>query len=172
MQLSAILAELTGRARNLGLTDSEWAARAGVRKETLSRLRHRATCELDTLRALAQAVGATIGILPAPPVAEAPDGRFPRAVNRHYEERLLAMVSSGDLSLQTWRAAGPSFFMAGLAVMIASVRGMPRARLLELAETLHAGSSVPEVFNLWLSGSPVRPSRFLPLLREGLRRAA
>jgi len=40
----------------LGLTDTAWANRAGVWKETLSRLRRREACDFETLRSLAHAV--------------------------------------------------------------------------------------------------------------------
>jgi hypothetical protein len=48
--------------------------------------------------------------------------------------------------------------------MIASVWGLDRRALLDLAEQLHAGSSQVGVFAPWLERSPVRPSRFLPML--------
>jgi hypothetical protein len=64
--------------------------------------------------------------------------------------------------------------MAGLAVMVASVSEpeFDRRSLLELAEALHAGSSQVGVFGMWLERSPIRPSRFLPMLSAGLRHAA
>jgi hypothetical protein len=62
--------------------------------------------------------------------------------------------------------------MAGLAVMLAGTRGFERGRYLALGEALHRGSSRVEVFAEWLARSPVRPSRFLPLVRARRGRAA
>ena len=61
------------------------------------------------------------------------------------------------------RAAGPAYFMGGLAVLLAGVRGADRQRLLELAETIHPGVSTPEVFGAWLAASPLQPSRSLDI---------
>jgi hypothetical protein len=92
------------------------------------------------------------------------DGHFPAEVDRDYEERFAELCASRDLDFSRWRNAGPPFFMAGLAVMLASVEGHDRRALLSLAEQLHPGASEPAVFSRWLERSPVRPSRFLPLM--------
>ncbi len=94
----------------------------------------------------------------------AADVRFPARVDREFEERLLALCASGDLSPEHWRHLGPDFFMSGLAVMVASMSGFDRRALLDLAERLHSGSTQVAVFAEWLRCSPVRPSRFLPML--------
>jgi hypothetical protein len=159
--LAVILNTLTRQARELGFTDSEWAVRAGVRKETLSRLRHRQSCDFETLRSLAQAVGARLGVLEVHRPDSTVDGNFPTAVDREYEERLVDLGVSGDLDPGRWAGIGPTFFMAGIAVMLASVRGRDRRGLLALAERLHPGSSEVSVFNQWLQRSPLRPTRFL-----------
>jgi hypothetical protein len=169
--MQTVLSALRREARRRGLNDSSWAAAAGLRKETLSRLRGRATCDFATLEALARAVGATVTVASGAPAQTTPDGHFPAAVDRDYEARLLALCTSGTLDPGEWRGAGPSFFMAGLAVMLAGVRGFDRGRCLALAEALHPGSGAPEVFALWLARSPLRPSRFLPMLKAR-RRAA
>jgi hypothetical protein len=70
-----------------------------------------------------------------------------------------------------WSSLGPKFFMAGLAVMLASAPHFDRRALLTLSESLHPGASEPEVFARWLKRSPVRPSRFLPMLDVELRHA-
>ena len=163
---------LTRQARSLGLTDTEWAARAAVRKETLSRLRQRRNCDLATLHALAQVVGVRIGVLDANAPGSTADGHFPAKVNRGFEEQLLHLCASRDCDRERWENLGPAFFMAGLAVMVAGVKGFNRSELCALAEQLHPGSSQPEVFSLWLARSPVRPSRFLPLLATLVQRAA
>src|SRR6266404_2891753 len=79
--LAQTVAALTGRARALGLTDTAWANRAGVWKETLSRLRSRETCDFETLRSLAHAVGARLGVLEMPAPDSTPDGHFPARVD-------------------------------------------------------------------------------------------
>jgi hypothetical protein len=160
------------RAQALGITDTEWAARAGIRKETLSRLRGRSSCDFATLQALARVVGASVDVIDGNMPGSTADGRFPAQLDREYEERLLDLCASSDVDPKRWRRYGPPFFMAGLAVMVASIPEFDRRSLLDLAEALHAGSSQVGVFALWLKGSPVRPSRFLPMLSAGLRRAA
>jgi len=171
-ELAALLETLHDRARQLGFTDTEWAARAGIRKETLSRLRGRPSCDFATLNSLASVVGSAVGLLPMDAPACAPDGQFPAQIDRDYEERLLDLCASGDREPARWRRLGPAFFMAGLAVMMASVPEFDRRSLLDLAEKLHVGSSQVGVFSLWLERSPIRPSRFLPMLSMELRHAA
>ncbi len=167
-----LLAALTEAAHRLGLNDAQWAARAGLPKETLSRLRRRTDCDLATLGALAEAATARLTVAPAAVSRATPDGHLPLGIDRDYEARLLGLCSSGSRDPDTWRAHGPAFFVAGLAVMLASSAGQDRPGLLALAESLHPGSTCPEVFQLWLTRSPVRPSRFLPMLRQTLRHAA
>jgi hypothetical protein len=171
-ELADTLSALARQARALGLTDTEWANRAGVRKETLSRLRHRRSCDFETLRSLAQAVGARLGVLEMATPKVTPDGHFPANVDRDYEERLVELGVSGDLSPGRWVATGPRFFMAGLAVMLASVRDFDRRDLLALAERLHPGASEVAVFNQWLERSSVRPTRFLSLIDARIAHAA
>ena len=170
--LRSLLDILEHKARALELTDTEWAARAGIRKETLSRLRSRPSCDFATLQALAGVVGARVGVIDGNAPGSTEDGRFPAQLDREYEELLLDLCASGDVEPGRWRHCGPAFFMAGLAVMVASVPEFNRRSLLDLAEALHAGSSQVGVFALWLERSPVRPSRFLPMLLAGLRHAA
>ena len=171
-QLTRLLESLQRRARALGITDSEWAARSGIRKETLSRLRGRPSCDFATLQSLARVVGASVEVIDGDTPGSTQDGRFPKRLDREYEEQLLDVCVSGDVDPKRWRRHGPPFFMAGLAVMLASSPEFDRRAMLELAEALHAGSSQVGVFTLWLERSPVRPSRFLPMLLAGLRRAA
>src|SRR5260370_5309954 len=170
--LRSVLDILEFKARALELTDTEWAARAGIRKETLSRLRGRSSCDFATLQALAGVVGARVGVIDGSMLNSTDDGRFPARLDREYEEQLLDLCASGDVEPEHWRRYGPAFFMAGLAVMVASVPEFDRRSLLDLAEALHAGSSQVGVFALWLERSPVRPSRFLPMLLAELRHAA
>lgn len=158
---------LTRRARALGLSDTEWARRAGVRKETLSRLRGRQSCDFETLRLLAEVVGAGVGVLEGNPPDATADGHFPASLGRDYEEQLVELSASGNLEPARWAGMGPRFFMAGLAVMLAN--DGDRRGLLDLAEHLHPGATEVSVFNRWLERSPLRPSRFLPLVDTARR---
>jgi hypothetical protein len=170
--LAQTLSTLTSHARALGLTDSEWAARAGVRKETLSRLRRRQTCDFKTLLSLARVVGTRLAVLDVRSPVTAPDGHFPGDVDREYEDSLVELCASGNVDAARWADAGPPFFMAGLAVMVAGLPGRDRRSLLELAEHLHPGATEVAVFSRWLERSPVRPSRFVPLLDARIAHAA
>ncbi len=170
--LAGLLKALELAARRLGLTDTQWAARAKVRKETLSRLRRKDTCDLATLEALAGAVGARLDAYFVRLPDSTPDGHFPAALHRDYEERLVELCASRSLEDSRWASHGPAFFMAGLAVMLASTPGFDRRDLLALAERLHPGASEQVVFARWLERSPLRPSRFLPLVSAQLEHAA
>jgi len=171
-QLGVVLTALTQAARRLTLSDTDWAARAGLRKETLSRLRHRSSCDFATLEALAEVVGCRLVVVSQPRLNTTEDGHFPQHVDREYEEQLLQLCAAQPLEPSRWTAQGPRFFMAGLAVMLASVAGFDRRGMLALAESLHPGASEPAVFAQWLKRSPVRPSRFLPMLEQEVRHAA
>lgn len=166
--LKRVLRDLTAEARRQGLSDAEWARRALVPKETLCRLRARTNCDFQTLVSLATAISVRIGPLSA---RDSDDGWWPASVDRAYEARLLDLMASGSTDADAWRHHGPAFFMAGLAVMLASLPGMDRPAYLALAETLHSGASETSVFQSWLAGTPLSPSRILPAL-EHARRAA
>jgi hypothetical protein len=170
--LRHLLDALTVAARNKGLNDASWASAAGFSKETLSRLRRRSSCDLRTLIALGNAAGASLSVTVADQPATTPDGHFPSEISREYEHRLLALCASQQLDPVAWAAAGPGFFMAGLAVMLASSAGADRRGLLALAEVLHPGATEVAVFARWLQRSPLRPSRFLPMLAMEIRHAA
>jgi hypothetical protein len=164
-----LLAEMSSAAKARFLTETGWAKAAGLPKETLSRLKSQPSCELRTLAALAESAGYRLAAIPD---AAHPGGQhLPEGFDRSYEDRLLDLAASGTLDAGVWRAHGPAFFMGGLAVMLASARGFERERYLRLAEALHPGVSIPEVFALWLSKSPLRPARFLPMARKRKRLA-
>lgn len=164
--LPKLLQEMSAAAAARGLSHRQWAFAAGVRPETVSRLRHRDDCDLSTLEVLARAVGLTIEAAPAPAVRAKKFAHMPAHYGREEEEQLLDLCLAREPDLERWRAAGPSFFMGGLAVMLAGVDGYDRARFLDLAEALHPGVTTAEAFAMWLEQSPVRPSRFLPLLEQ------
>lgn len=170
--LQRLMHSLTIAARKKGLNDTAWASAAGFSKETLSRLRRRSSCDLSTLVALAEAAGANLSVSVGTKSATTSDGHFPRELSRDYERELLALCGSRQLDLGEWAAAGPAFFMAGLAVMLASNADADRPGLLALAEALHPGATEVSVFARWLNGSPLRPSRFLPMLAMETKHAA
>lgn len=145
--------------------DRRWAEACNLPPETLSRLRTRESCDLRTLAALAAAVGYTLAVAPRADEQDAPYGRA-------REEELLDLCASGSHDAPTWRQHGDGFFMGGLAAMLASVREFDRRTYLALAEDLHPGVTQPEVFELWLQRCPVRPARFLPMLKRWGKRAA
>jgi len=163
-----LLGQMSRAAKAKFLTEAGWAKASGLPKETLSRLKTQPSCDLRTLGALARSAGYALVAVPAetPPIEEAPEG-----FARDYEDKLLNLAASGNVDPEVWRAHGPGFFVAGLAVMLASARGFERERYLRLAEALHAGASTPEVFSMWLKRFPVRPSRFLPMARRRKRLA-
>jgi DNA-binding phage protein len=171
-ELSRLLDSLTVSARKKGLNDTAWASAAGFSKETLSRLRRRSSCDLSTLVALANAAGASLSVKIAAQPATTSDGHFPRELSRDYEHRLLTLCASRNLDSAAWAAAGPAFFMGGLAVMLASNADADRRGLLSLAESLHPGATEVPVFARWLKRSPLRPSRFLPMLAMETKHAA
>lgn len=97
---------------------------------------------------------------------------MPDSYDRSYEERLLNLCAQESLDARSWAALGPTFFMAGLAVMLASHPRFNRRRYLALAERLYRGSTTQPVFAQWLELSPLRPSRFLPMLSQHMAHAA
>jgi hypothetical protein len=172
--LPELLAAMTRQAQARGQTDRQWAAAAGLRHETLCRVKRRGSCDASTLEALARGCGLEI-VLRAPDSTPrgtymAADPLFPLYVSRDLEERLLMLCAREDVDPARWRALGPGFFVAGVANLVASANGLdPDGHYATLAETLHPGVRSLEAFRLWLARSPVKASRFLPMLRE-LRR--
>ena len=167
-QLASLLTSLSDLARQAGWSDAEWARRSGVPKETLCRLRSRSTCDFSTLGALAKAVGAALEVK-GNSVSTCANGLWPAAIDRALEARLTEVLGSGSTRLEDWRPLGPPFFLAGLAVTLASVTGLDRPKYLDLAEALHPGATEPRVYARWLAETPLRPSRFLPMLEAELR---
>jgi len=93
---------------------------------------------------------------------------MPQRYGRAEEECLLALCASGRLDAGLWRKRGSPFFMAGLATMLASGSGFPRQPLLKLARELYPRMADSATFARWLKRSPVRASRFFPMLRTRL----
>lgn len=165
-QAGHLLESMRCLARRHFASDAQWARASGVPKETLSRLGTRLSCDSRTLLALAD--GARCSLVAVP--AAVGDGAL-QSFDRDYESSLLNLCASGSTDTDFWLAHGPAFFMAGLATLLAGSRGFDRRRYLYLAESLHLGVTTPEVFGLWLERSPVRPARFLPMLRMRMSHA-
>ena len=100
-----------------------------------------------------------------------PEPCLPVGFGRTEEEALLDLCATGSLDVQRWLAAGPRWFMAGVAVLMARGTGPERERLLLLAEALCPGMSSAQSFGRWLEISPVKPARFLPILNQRRRTA-
>ncbi|MEQ1883286.1 MAG: hypothetical protein ABL878_20215 [Burkholderiales bacterium] len=164
-EIKRLIDSLREQARRHFASDAQWARASGVPKETLSRLRSKLSCDIGTLWALTAGAGCSLEAVPA-----AQRGQLSRqdSFDREYESALLDLCASGIVDPTHWRARGNEFFMGGLATLLAGATGFDRARYLRLAEALHAGVTTPEVFALWLKRSPLRPARFLPMLRARL----
>ncbi|MBK6452792.1 MAG: hypothetical protein KBF50_08805 [Steroidobacteraceae bacterium] len=170
--VQTLLRALSGMARDAGWSDAEWARRSGLPKETLCRLRSRSNCDVATLAALSNALGMQL-TAGHPSVGRShATGLWPTVVDRRFEARLIDLLRSGSTSEAKWRELGPRFFLAGLAVMLASVPGFDRRRYLDLAESLHPGASEPRVFEKWLADTPLPPARLLPMVQSQLNHAA
>jgi prevent-host-death family protein len=102
--------------------------------------------------------------------ASARRGAAARPFGRAEEERLLELCASGDFRPSRWRRAGDPALLAGVAALLASVDLFDRTRLFALAEQLQPGTSSVEGLGRWLAASPVKPARFLPLLRARMKR--
>lgn len=166
-----LLGALSRMARDAGWSDAEWARRSGVPKETLCRLRSRSNCDLATLAALSHALGKQLTVGP-PMTPNHASGLWPAVVDRRLETRLVDLLRSRSTCVEKWREAGPTFFLAGLAVTVASVPGFDRRSYLDLAEALHPGASEPRVFARWLTETPLPPNRLVPMLQAQLDHAA
>ena len=81
---------------------------------------------------------------------------------------MVRLAASGDFRTSRWHRAGPAELLAGVATMLASQPEFDRPRLLALAERLRPGMSTAAGFGAWLATSPVRPARFLPMVRAAL----
>lgn len=166
MTPAALLEQMAPAARKRFGNDKRWALACGLCAETLSRLRQRKSCDLQTLNALAVAAGYQLTMTRA---TDDVDAAF---FGRVQEEALLGLCLSGSTDAAFWHQHGSGFFMGGLAMLLAGVRGFDRRCYIELAEVLHPGVSQTEVFALWLQRSPLRPDRFLPMLRQRRTNAA
>lgn len=83
---------------------------------------------------------------------------------RDEEERISNFIVSRSLDSREWLRHGDAFFMAGLAVLLASLESFDRRAYLQLAEALYPGASTPETFQVWLDLGRVDLSRFVPMV--------
>jgi hypothetical protein len=164
--LPPILETLSRQAQARGVTGAEWAELAGIRPETLSRLAQRSDCDLQTIANLAAAVGFELALRPRRERA------MPATYGRKQEEQLLALCASRGLDLAEWMAAGPRYFMAGLATLLSGLPGFDAEGLLLVAEALHPGMTELPEYQGWLDESPLKPSRFLPMLKARISQGA
>mgnify|MGYP002632704224 FL=1 len=62
--LTHLVQTIKARARELGMTDTELARRAGITKSSLSRLGKQHGARVDTIQTLAEVVGLTLTLSP------------------------------------------------------------------------------------------------------------
>ena len=161
--LPMMFKQLEGQARAKAVTSAQWARAAGLRPETLSRLSKRVDCELQTLSNLAAAVGLEVALRPRL------EREMPKSFGRKQEDVLLDLAASKSLDLGRWAVAGPRYFMAGFAAMLSTLEGFDRDGLSLVAEALFPGMTDVRELQAWLDRSPVKPSRFLPMLHQRKR---
>ena len=115
--------------------------------------------------------GRVVAYLVPPPAGNpAPRRSGKRAsLGRQEEERLLDLCAGGDFRLSRWRRAGDAQLLAGVAAMLAALGIFNRDRLFALAERLCPGMSSKAGLERWLASGPVRPARFVPMLRARLK---
>ena len=157
---------MTRAARLHHKSDAAWARAAGVPKETLSRARSRGTADSRTLAALAASARVRLAALPNSHVSRAGSRiHLPDNFSREYAQQLAHLAASGNTDPEMWLMHGPGYFMAGVATLLASHQAFDRRSYLDLAESLHPGMTVPEVFECWLQRTPLRAARFMPMVR-------
>ena len=164
--VASFIDQLTPAARRARLTDREWADKAKLRPETLARLKQRTDCDLGTLEALAGAVGWRISL------DQVPERTMPARMHRDAEAVWLDLCASGSLDVRRWLDAGPRYFAAGLALLLSNARGVDREGLTALADALYPGIAEPAEMNQWLARSPLRPSRFFPMIEQRMAQLA
>ena len=153
------LAHLERAASRLGLNRGRWAERAGVRPETLSRLFARDDCDLRTFTSLAGAANQRLLLVGQP------ERDMPGAWSRDAERKYALLCASTSTEVALWLREGPRYFLSGLAMMMANARGADREAYLALATALCPAMQDPAEFETWLSMTPAKPSRFLPMVR-------
>lgn len=164
--LASFLDQLAPAARHARLTDHQWAGKAGLRPETLARLKQRTDCDFGTLQALAGAVGWRVSL------GRVPGREMPARMNRDSEAALLDLCASGSLDLRRWLDAGPRYFVAGLATLLSTARGVDQEGLSALADALYPGIHAPAEMNQWLARAPLRPSRIFPMIEQRMAQRA
>lgn len=95
-----------------------------------------------------------------------PERKMPARMARDAEAALLDLCASGSLDVRSWIDAGPRYFVGGLALLPSNARGVDREGLVALADALSPGITDPVEMNQWLAPSPLRASRFFPMIEE------
>lgn len=131
-ELQPLLRRPRTAAQARGLNDRQWAGAAGTPPETLARLKSRTDCDLATLVALAGVVGHAVQIAPLP------ERIMPKTYRRKMETALCALCTDQTYDLLAWQKAGPRYFLAGLAVMLAGMREMDQGNAAVGRGTVHA----------------------------------
>ena len=88
-------------------------------------------------------------------------GKIEEVSFREKEEAMLALCA-GTRDVKTWRRAGTPRFMAGMALMLASVSGFDRARYLALAQKLDPTALSVGAFEVWFAANPYESSLSSP----------
>ena len=96
------------------------------------------------------------------------DRLWPAMIDRQFETNLIDLIGTGSTRAEDWRPLGPPFFIAGLAVTLASLPEFDRRTYLGLAEDLQPGATTLQVYAKWLAETPLPPGRFLPMVRTKL----
>lgn len=102
MQINELLEQVLLQARVKGIPMARLAERAGIRAETLSRLKRRQDADASTLHNLALAAGFRLALVPldaskGDPVYSAAEHARAKAVARQRDEALIASGVSRDL---------------------------------------------------------------------------
>jgi transcriptional regulator with XRE-family HTH domain len=95
MGLDKLLEQVLRQARVKGISEAQLAERAGIRPETLSRLKRRDDADVSTLHSLALAVGLRLALIPldegkGDPVFSAAKHAAAKAAARRRDEELMA----------------------------------------------------------------------------------
>ncbi len=108
MQVSALVDDIIGRARVRGISNVRLAEKAGIRPETLTRLKNQENADFRTIANLAMAVGLRITLSPVDQQSEVGiysplDNASQKRAERQANERLLSqgLISREDLNRQT-----------------------------------------------------------------------
>ena len=162
-----LIEPIAAAARARGLSMRQVALQAGVRPETVSRIRRRANCDYDTLARLAAAAGLEIGMRPAGAAAGAPPDSHLLQKARRGEAQERQRAYEARLAREHDRVA------AGLALGALGAPDLVRARR-QVARWVKQGTCSPWYARRWseiLAGKPAEAAARLLALEEGEQKA-